>query len=93
MTQTGYSLSKDAANTLEQIYEYSLITFGDTVADEYYISLHDAFEMLAQQPGLGRDFNRFKRYEHREHSIFYKPTLNGIIVLHVLHHKQNQVPT
>ncbi len=85
-----YKLSEDATKTLEKIYEYSLLNFGEQRADEYYISLHKTFELLAEQPNLGRKFHEFHRHEHKSHIFFYKITDFGILILHIFHHQENR---
>ena len=49
-----YRLSKKAAADLDGIHEYSVVTFGTTQARNYLNRLHERFEILAQQPMLGR---------------------------------------
>ncbi|MBL4666544.1 MAG: type II toxin-antitoxin system RelE/ParE family toxin [Sneathiella sp.] len=85
----AYKLSEDAAKTIENIYSYSLLNFGEEKADDYYLSLHNTFELLADQPNLGREFHEFHRHEHGHHIFFYKITNYGILILHVLHQKEN----
>jgi len=84
-----YKLSDDAAKTIVSIYEYSLTNFGEQKADEYYLSLHNTFELLAEQPNLGRAFHEFHRHEHGQHVFFYRETSYGILILHILHQKEN----
>ncbi|MDF1881423.1 type II toxin-antitoxin system RelE/ParE family toxin, partial [Sulfurimonas sp. MAG313] len=70
-------------------YEYSILNFGEKIADDYFTSLHDTFELLAEQPELGRKFHEFRRHEHAEHIFFYKITGYGIKIIHILHQKEN----
>ncbi len=84
-----YKLSENADAILSNIYEYSLINHGEQKADEYYLSLHNTFELLAEQPNLGRVFHEFHRHEHGFHVFFYKVTDYGILILHILHQKEN----
>ena len=67
----NYKLSNDASITIGKIYEYSILNFGEKKADEYYSSLHKAFELLAEQPKLGREFYEYRCHEHGEHVFFY----------------------
>ena len=84
-----YKFSKDAFLKLEEIYEYSFINFGEPQADEYILSLHEAFELLAEQPGLGRKFHEFHKHEHRDYTFFYKIIEEGILIVHIYHQKEN----
>ncbi len=85
----SYKLSILASKTLVKIYEYSLLNFGEKIADEYFTSLHDMFELLASQPELGRVFHEYRRHEHGEHIIFYKKTDYGVKIIHILHQKED----
>ena len=84
-----YKLSKGASKTISDIYEYSLKSFGEQKADEYYLSMHKTFELLAEQPTLGRRFHEYHRHEHGHHTFFYKVTDFGILVLHIFHNKED----
>ena len=85
----SYKLSDKAVQTIEKIYEYSLLNFGERKADEYYLSLHNSFELLAEQPNIGREFHEFHRHEHGEHVFFYKITDYGIKVIHIFHQRED----
>jgi len=84
-----YKLSLDASQIITDIYEYSILNFGEKVADDYFMSLHDTFKLLAIQPNLGREFHEYHRHEHREHVFFYKITDYGIDIIHILHNKED----
>ena len=85
----SYKLSSDASQTIADIYEYSILNYGEKAADNYFTSLHDTFELLAKQPNLGREFHEYHRHEHREHIFFYKITRDGIDIIHILHNKED----
>lgn len=38
-----YKLSNNAADKLSDIYEYTILNFGEEQADKYYMSLHSAY--------------------------------------------------
>ena len=63
-------------------------TFGEAQADKYFNSLHETFGSLAQHPGLGRPFHEYHRHEHQSHVIFYKPEPSGILIVQVLHRRE-----
>ena len=87
----AYKLSKDAFKKLENIYEYSILNFGEHKADEYYLSLHTAFKLLAEQPSLGRKFYEFHRHEHNHYVFFYTVTDYGILILHISHQTEDVI--
>ena len=85
----NYKHSREADKTLESIYEYSLINFGMELAQAYFLSLHQTFDLLSEQPQLGRKFYSYRRHEHLEHIIFYKERDRYIEVLHLLHKNED----
>ena len=54
-----YRLSKKAVADLDDIHEYSVVTFGTAQARNYLNRLHERSEILAQQPMLGRQADHF----------------------------------
>lgn len=84
-----YSFSVQAKGRLVEIYEYSLINFGERQADAYYMSLHDTFELLAGAPLMGRQFHEFRRHEHDPYVIFYELADDGVVISAIYHHSEN----
>jgi len=84
-----YQLSNKADEDLTGIYLFSYRRFGEARADAYLLALEERFSLLASQPRLGRRVDHVRtgylRYEHASHSIFYRLTENGIMVMRVLH--------
>lgn len=85
----AYSLSAKAVADLDGIYEYTILEFGLEQARAYLLGLHERFEMLAEQPGVGRDAKEFapdlRRSEYQSHVVFYVPRVNGVRIVRVLH--------
>jgi toxin ParE1/3/4 len=83
-----YRLSRAADASIAKIYEYSLLNFGEAVADDYFKGLHDAFLRLAEFPRLGRECNEVReacrRFEYRSHVVFYVIDYGSILILDVL---------
>lgn len=84
----SYKLSAEADQKLEEIYEYSFLHYGEAKADEYYNSLHETFLLLCEQPKLGRSFYEYRRHEHEYHVIFYKIENAHILIVRILHEKE-----
>jgi toxin ParE1/3/4 len=84
-----YSLSARAATDLDGIYEYTIREFGLEQARAYLLGLHQRFEMLAEQPELGRNAEELapdlRRSEYRSHVVFYVPKTEGVRIVRVLH--------
>ena len=85
----AYRLSRKAAVDLDGIHEYSIMNFGTVQARSYLSRLHERFEILAQQPMLGRQADHLapglRRYEYRSHVAFYVPEVGGVMIVRVLH--------
>lgn len=84
-----YRLSRAAQFKLTEIYEYSLLNFGEQRADAYLLSLHESFERLANMPQMGRLWRRWRRHEHAEHVVFYEVSGDGILVVQIFHHRED----
>jgi toxin ParE1/3/4 len=87
-----YVLSRAADADIEGIASYSIARWGLPRAERYILCLHEAFEILAQFPNLGRDAGHirtgYRRFEHDRHSVFYRTTNQGVLIVRVLHHRQ-----
>jgi toxin ParE1/3/4 len=84
-----YKLSPQAEAKLVDIYEYSLRNFGERQADKYYMSMHEAFQRLAEAPLIGRLFHEFRRHEHDQYAIFYELIDEGVKITMIYHHSEN----
>ncbi|UCG73948.1 MAG: type II toxin-antitoxin system RelE/ParE family toxin [Chromatiales bacterium] len=84
----SYQLSRAADKDLTDIYAFTVTEFGERQADLYFGSLEDCLTRLAANPRLGRDAGAvrkgYRRFVHRRHSIYYKRTREGILVIRVL---------
>ncbi len=89
----AYQLTNKAESEIERIYEYSILNFGLQVAQDYVSGLHHCFELLADNPSWGNNYDFIEpgllRYEYRSHSIYYQQTEDAILVVRVLGSKQN----
>ncbi len=84
-----YRLSSSAERDLTHIAEFSIDQFGIKQAGHYRDGLETCLRNLAQTPGIGRNADELapglRRYQHRSHVIFYKPTAKGVHIVRVLH--------
>ena len=80
-----YRLSNIADQKIASIYEYSVLNFGETQADEYFLGLHDIFELLADNPLLGREALELgadiRRFLYQAHLVFYRPVSDVVLIL------------
>jgi len=88
-----FVLSKNAKRDLASIADYTIEKFGIEQARHYRDGLFQAFETLNNNPRIGRDYSHVKntarRYEHKKHSIYYSMTDGGILILRILHERQD----
>jgi toxin ParE1/3/4 len=89
----AYSLSSKAAADLDGIYEYTILNFGFKKAQTYLLGLQECFQVLSENPKLGRSAEQLapelRRYEHQSHVIFYMPKRKGVLIVRVLHESMN----
>ena len=50
-----YELTETAERRLEDIYRYSVVTFGLKTAERYLNGMHQMFRLLAGNPQIGTD--------------------------------------
>jgi toxin ParE1/3/4 len=89
----SFLLTTEAEADILDIYRYTFENFGEAQADIYHDGLHDCFELLADTPLIGRDYSflrpGLRRYEHISHSVYYRLTDIGILILRVLHQRMD----
>gem|GEM_PF-60657 len=85
----SYSLSEKSVSDLDRIYEYTILNFGLEQARTYLLGLHERFQILANNPSIGRSAAQLapelRRHEYQSHIIFYIQTETGILIVRVLH--------
>lgn len=88
-----YRLSRAAQNDLLAIARYTVRTFGAEQSKIYRDGFKACFELIAENPMLGRSQDRIRLglrcYEHKTHSVFYIEKDNGVLIVRVLHEKQD----
>lgn len=87
----GYCLTESAKNQLFEILEYSVIKFGNIVAEKYLEGIENCFAIITANPKIGRFHNspssQIRRHEHKSHVIFYKIIENDSILIGAILHK------
>jgi toxin ParE1/3/4 len=90
-----FKLTLRARRDLEGIAIYTAHNFGEAQSFRYRDELLSAFNLLAEFPFLGRDFGHVKRglrrHEHASHTIFYRPTKDGVLIQRILGANQDPV--
>lgn len=85
----NYNLTTKAEEDLTKMYGQGIEQFGLKQARSYFTKLHKRFELLAQNPNLGRIATGLKpsglRYfPFQAQGIYYMPTEGGILIIRVL---------
>jgi len=95
MSSRSVQLRPRALNDLESIYKYSMEQWGFVRAEAYLAEISRAFESLAKNGKLGRDYSRVRTdlyaYNVASHVIFYTPTHSGVLVVRILHKSMDHV--
>lgn len=78
-----------AEQDLVDIWLYSWKEWGEYQADQYLDALEQVFNLLVEQPLLGRERKEFtplvRTHVHSQHIIVYQSIQNGIRLIRVLH--------
>lgn len=82
----NHKLSPEALNDLSLIYEYSILYFGDNIANNYLLGLSNTFNLIKNNPRIGKELNLRRIFQFKSHlitySIFNKETINFLRVIH-----------
>ena len=88
-----YRLSRKANADIRQIARAAMVTWGEAVTETYLLGLHAMFGRLSDQPGIGRPATVARpglmRFEAQRHIVFYRATVDGIVVIRLLHDRMD----
>ena len=86
---TEYRLTKAAEDDLLDMFIYGFEAFGRRQAEEYRCGMIRCFDLLAENPRLGRGVEQFaagaRRHEHAQHVIFYDEQSYGVRIIGIVH--------
>lgn len=82
-------LKPEAELDLERIFEYSLITWGFSQAEEYQDDLYEAMNLISERPYIGKVYS-YAQLEYRilhvnRHLVFYRIDISTCEIVRVLH--------
>lgn len=81
--------SGEAEEDIDRIAAYTTSTWGQRQTDQYLATLEDGFDLLAQNPAIGRPCDSIRaglrRFEIGRHVVFYLVEPGGVLVVRVLH--------
>ncbi len=87
-----YELTEPAREDLKEIWSY-LAEFSQNSADKTLKDLAKKFELLAENPKLGRTHDKFiinlRSFPYNKYLIFYFPIENGVELYRIFHSARN----
>lgn len=85
----SYALTKQAEADLFEIFLFGYEQFGETQAEAYAAELESLFQLLADNPRMGREAEAIgrgvRRHEHASHVILYEIVSGGVLILAIVH--------
>lgn len=88
-----YRLSVSAVEDLRAIARYSVQHFGVPKAKSYGKSFRICFNIIADNPHVGRAYGYIRpglrRHSHKSHAVFYILQDQGILIVRILHESQD----
>lgn len=89
-----YRKTRQADEDLKAIYRYTRRTWGRAQAEQYIRGLEQRFRALAANPlvGIAREELQpagLRSFVHGSHVIFYLPQSSGVMIIRVLHGRQD----
>jgi len=84
-----YRLTSEARSDIRKILDFTQDKWGTAQAEKYSQKMQDCFQMLAENPMLGRSCDRIRqglhRIEHERHVVFYLLEPTSVRIVRVLH--------
>jgi toxin ParE1/3/4 len=84
-----YILSPRAKADLDEIWDFTVRTWGEQQAEDYIRLLVGAIETVAENPRKGRACGEirkdYRKYLAGSHMIFFRKIKSGIDVVRILH--------
>ena len=88
-----YRLTPRAVRDLEDIWRYTAEQWSQEQAETYVDGLIDAMETLAENPTRSRSADEIRKGYRRQnvgaHTIFFKVSGVGIVVVRILHQRMD----
>ena len=85
----SYALTKRAEADLFDVFLFGYEQFGEKQAETYAAELEHVFQLLADNPRMGREAEivgqGVRRHEHASHVILYEIVPGGVLILAIVH--------
>jgi toxin ParE1/3/4 len=84
-----YRLTRQAKSDIKAIYHYTVEYFGQGQAQEYLDGLEYSFDLLTDNPNIGRLFEgKIRRYVYKSHLVYYEIEKDEIHIIRIRHGQQ-----
>src|SRR3954454_11433058 len=91
----SYRLSPLAERDLDEIWSYVGEDATPTTADRLVDDIIHGFDLLAEQPGMGRARPEFgigvRSFAVQNYVIYYRQEVNDVLIARVLHARRDQI--
>jgi len=88
-----YELSRRASADIDAIILYTDQNFGSDQTEEYLSGLYYSFDLLCDNPKLGRVWSPGKRcYVYRSHYVFYRIMKDHLLITMIRNTRQELPP-
>ncbi len=85
-------LTSRAKNDLRDIYRYSVENFGQTQAEKYLGGLEHMFDLLIDNPHLGKSMDEeSRRYVYKGHYVIYTIEVDTVVI-HSIRNTKMELP-
>lgn len=88
-------ITPQAQLDLEEIFQYTLKTWGINQAEKYQDDLHNGMVQVAIDPKMGSDYDyqigTYKKIQCNRHLIFYRVESQSCIIVRVLHERMDLI--
>lgn len=90
----GYRISRQASAVIDEIIRYTLANFGDDQAFDYVTGLYHSFDLLTDNPKLGRAWSGGDKrlYVFRSHYVLYRIMPDHIFITDIRNTRQEIPP-
>ena len=84
-----YRLTRQAQSDIKEIYLYTVEYFGEGQAREYLDGLEYSFDLLTDNPNLGRLWDgKGRRYIYKSHLVYYRLLKDEILITRIRNARQ-----
>ena len=85
-----YELSRKVQSRIEKIILYKDKNFGAGQTQDYIGGLYDSFDILTDNPYMGRRYDdRRRRYIYRSHQVYYRILKGKILIVDIRSNRQS----